>query len=59
MTHTNPETGAKAPLPGLPVEIDGRRLPLRRDVPALGAHTREVLAELGYDKVTIARIATG
>jgi crotonobetainyl-CoA:carnitine CoA-transferase CaiB-like acyl-CoA transferase len=33
-------------VPGLPVEIDGRRLRVRRHVPKKGEHTAEVLAEL-------------
>ena len=57
MDLTNPENGARASLPGLPIEMDGRRLPLRRDVPGFGQHTSEVLAELGYTPDEIERIA--
>jgi crotonobetainyl-CoA:carnitine CoA-transferase CaiB-like acyl-CoA transferase len=40
------EVATRTPL--LPLALDGRRLPLRRGPPALGEHTRELLAELGY-----------
>jgi crotonobetainyl-CoA:carnitine CoA-transferase CaiB-like acyl-CoA transferase len=36
-----------ARLPGLPVELDGARLPLRRQPPGLGEHSRELLREIG------------
>jgi crotonobetainyl-CoA:carnitine CoA-transferase CaiB-like acyl-CoA transferase len=38
--------GRRVKVPGLPVEIDGRRLRVRRHVPKKGEHTAEVLAEL-------------
>ncbi len=34
--------------PLLPVALDGERLPKRKDPPALGEGTRELLADLGY-----------
>ncbi|MBI4204120.1 MAG: CoA transferase [Betaproteobacteria bacterium] len=41
--------GEKADVPVLPLEMDGRRFGTRLDLPRIGAHTRELLAQLGYD----------
>jgi crotonobetainyl-CoA:carnitine CoA-transferase CaiB-like acyl-CoA transferase len=41
--------GKKTKVPILPVEMDGRRFSTRIDVPQIGAHTREILGQLGYD----------
>ncbi len=35
-------------VPGLPLALDGERLGLRRDVPAAGQHTGELMQELGW-----------
>ena len=45
------ELHTRAPL--LPLSLDGHRLPLRQDPPAIGEHTRAVLAALGYDEEMI------
>jgi crotonobetainyl-CoA:carnitine CoA-transferase CaiB-like acyl-CoA transferase len=39
--------GVHAKIPRLPVEIGDHDLALRRQAPAIGEHTGEVLAELG------------
>ena len=44
---TTPE-GKRTRLPALPVQMDGKRPGLRRDVPQQGEHTREVMQELGF-----------
>ena len=49
--------GRRAKTPKLPFEMDGRRFGAELDVPAVGSHTRELLAELGYDAATIERLA--
>jgi len=41
--------GTSARLPALPLEMDGKRLGVFRDVPRQGQHSKEVLTELGYD----------
>ena len=35
-------------LPALPLSMDGERLAQRRDLPGVGEHTAEVMAELGW-----------
>ncbi|MDP3613051.1 MAG: CoA transferase, partial [Rubrivivax sp.] len=40
----------------LPLTIDGQRLPLRRDAPALGQHSRELLQQLGYGETAIQQL---
>jgi crotonobetainyl-CoA:carnitine CoA-transferase CaiB-like acyl-CoA transferase len=39
--------GEATKLPALPIELDSRRFGLRRDIPAIGADTDDVLAEIG------------
>jgi len=43
-------------VPRLPVEIGDHDLNLRRQPPKIGEHTREILAELGYDESDIGRM---
>ena len=48
--------GVEAKLPGLPVELGGHDLGLRRPPPSVGEHTREVLAEAGLGKREVAEL---
>jgi crotonobetainyl-CoA:carnitine CoA-transferase CaiB-like acyl-CoA transferase len=49
-----PVQGATIHVPGLPIALDGARLPKRNDPPALGEGARELLARLGYTPEAIA-----
>lgn len=49
-------TGESTRLPALPVEMDGERFSARRGVPRRGEHTREILAEAGFDESQIAAL---
>lgn len=48
--------GRMTRLPGLPVEMNGGRMGLRHDIPAIGADSDAVLAELGYAAPAIAEL---
>ena len=48
------DDGSSASLPALPLEMDSRKPVLKRDLPASGQHTADVLASLGYDAAAIA-----
>ena len=48
--------GRRVPLPRLPLALDGCRPDLRQDAPGIGAHTRQLLATLGYDDAAIGRL---
>ncbi|MGD9598465.1 MAG: CaiB/BaiF CoA transferase family protein [Steroidobacteraceae bacterium] len=45
--------GGKTRLPALPLEMDGHRFDIRRDLPRRGQHSRELLAEVGYSAAEI------
>lgn len=53
LLEVNLPGGGQTSLPALPLEMSGHRFKLRRDLPASGEHTREVLQELGYESETI------
>ncbi len=42
------DDGRVVRLPALPLAMDGERLGLRRDLPGVGEHTAEIMAELGW-----------
>jgi len=44
-------------VPGLPIALDGERLPKRADPPALGEGARDLLADLGYGADEIEALA--
>jgi len=48
--------GVRTRVPALPIEMDGKRFGTRLDLPQVGAHTREVLAGLGYTGAEIGRL---
>jgi crotonobetainyl-CoA:carnitine CoA-transferase CaiB-like acyl-CoA transferase len=50
--------GVRAKLPRLPIEIGEHDFALRRQAAAIGEHTAEILAELGFARHEIAALAT-
>ena len=48
--------GVRTKVPGLPLEMNGQRLATRLDIPAIGEHSREVLAYLGYESLEIEKL---
>ncbi|WP_273825686.1 CaiB/BaiF CoA transferase family protein [Pseudomonas asplenii] len=51
--------GEQVKVPMLPFEMDGQRFGTRLDVPELGSHSRELLAQLGYTEDEITRLEAG
>ena len=47
--------GARTPL--LPISMDGQRLQNRSDPPQIGQHSQDVLNELGFSSIDIAKLA--
>ena len=48
--------GDKTRLPALPLEMGSNRPGVRRDLPASGEHTAEVLAEIGYNEEEVSAL---
>ncbi|MGH7088570.1 MAG: CaiB/BaiF CoA transferase family protein, partial [Stellaceae bacterium] len=48
--------GVRTRLPALPIEMDGRRTGVRADPPEIGASSRAVLAEAGFNPAEVAAL---
>ncbi len=53
MLDTLLPTGKRAKIPGLPLEMAGRKTRIRHQPPEMGSHTRAVLGESGYPEAEI------
>lgn len=53
---TMPNNGEKTKLPALPIQYEGERFGVFHDVPTVGEDTDEILAQIGFDAETIARL---
>ncbi len=51
-------TGRHAKLPGLPLEMGGRKSRVRSQPPRMGEHTREILADAGYTAAEVEELIT-
>ncbi|NGM90286.1 CoA transferase [Parapusillimonas sp. SGNA-6] len=51
-----PKAGMHVKTTLLPVSMDGKRLGVRLDLPAVGQHTTEILADIGYSPERIERL---
>ena len=57
LTELHLDTDGKATrIPSLPLAIDGKRPGVRRDLPAVGEHSRELLEEIGLETADIDRL---
>ena len=56
MVETQDPRGARFKVPGLPLELAGKRLPLRAQPPRMSQDAREVLGVLGYTPEGIERL---
>jgi crotonobetainyl-CoA:carnitine CoA-transferase CaiB-like acyl-CoA transferase len=56
LVDTTLSNGVETRLPKLPIELDRRRPDKRLDPPTIGAHSRAVLAEAGFDEDEIAAL---
>jgi crotonobetainyl-CoA:carnitine CoA-transferase CaiB-like acyl-CoA transferase len=53
MVEVTMPDGRVTPLPALPLEMDGKRLPRRLDVPGLGEHSEAIAREIGCDPALV------
>ena len=50
--------GSRSRIPGLPLEIGGRRTAVWRDLPSIGEHGLQILKEVGYTNAEIEILQT-